>query len=68
MDECYECDESCYWRVNQKVLILPVYDDPDYAWKQMMKEKGVCDPYDEVLKELDKLRKIEDKMQKINNE
>jgi ppGpp synthetase/RelA/SpoT-type nucleotidyltranferase len=51
------------------VINMPVYDDPDYTWKQMMKEKGVCDPYDEILKEFkDKLKEIEDKMQKINNE
>ena len=48
---------------------MPVYDDPDYAWKQMMKEKDVCDPYDEILKEfIDKLKETEDKLRKINNE
>ena len=58
------------WIVQNGVVInMPVYDDPDYAWKQMMKEKGDCDPYDEILKEfIDKLKETEDKLRKINNE
>jgi len=63
VDECYECDESCYWRVNQKVLILPVYDDPDYAWKQMVKKNGICDPYEKSIREfIEEFERIEKKL------
>jgi len=30
---------------------MPTYDDPDYEWKQMVKKNGICDPYEESIRE-----------------
>ena len=30
---------------------MPTYDDPDYEWKQMIKKNGICDPYEESIRE-----------------
>ena len=31
--------------------MMPTYDDPDYEWKQMVKKNGICDPYEESIRE-----------------
>jgi len=31
---------------------MPVYDDPDYEWKQMVKKNGICDPYEKSIESL----------------
>ena len=42
---------------------MPVYDDPDYEWKQMMKERGVCDPYEKSIREFkEEIERIEKKL------
>ena len=42
---------------------MPVYDDPDYEWKQMVKRNGICDPYEESIREFkEEYERIEKKL------
>lgn len=42
---------------------MPVYDDPDYEWKQMVKKNGICDPYEKSLREFkEEYERIEKKL------
>jgi len=44
------------------VKIMPVYDDPDYEWKQMVKKNGICDPYEKSIREFkEEFERIEKK-------
>lgn len=48
---------------------MPVYDDLDDEWKQMVKKNGVCDPFEKSIREIEEaFKKIEDTMRKINCE
>lgn len=61
------------WSVNNGVWIvqivvvinMPVYDDPDYAWKQMMKKEDKNDPFTnpskEVKEAMEKIKEYERK-------
>lgn len=44
---------------------MPVYDDPDYEWKQMVKKNGICDPFanpsEEVKEAMEKIKEYEHK-------
>jgi len=42
---------------------MPVYDDPDYEWKQMVKKNGICDPYEKSIREfIEEFERIEKKL------
>jgi hypothetical protein len=47
------------------VLILPVYDDPDYEWKRTMKKEDKNDPFTnpskEVKEAMEKIKEYERK-------
>jgi len=46
-----------------KVKIMPVYDDPDYEWKQMVKKNDICDPYEKSIREFkEEFERIEKKL------
>jgi protein-tyrosine-phosphatase len=45
------------------VKIMPVYDDPDYEWKQMVKKNDICDPYEKSIREFkEEFERIEKKL------
>lgn len=48
-----------------KVKIMPVYDDPDYEWKQMVKKSDINDPFanpsEELKKAMEKIKEYERK-------
>ena len=47
------------------VINMPVYDDPDYAWKQMVKKSDINDPFanppEEVKEAMEKIKEYERK-------
>ena len=44
-------------------MMMPTYDDPDYEWKQMVKKNGICDPYEESIREfIEEFERIEKKL------